>query len=122
MTLLEPIGTKPLVKKDRQVKFYVPSSLMRQCEEIFDRQGVDMSEGMTRLVRLLVEAPDDAVGLMLGQAHGTAAVTLALGVLRQAGVPIPEPTAPAVEVDDDSVRGGEGKPLRQRKVRDLRKG
>ena len=111
MTLMEPIGTNPFVKKDRQVKFYVPSPLMKRCEEIFERQGVDTSEGMTGLVRLLVEAPDDAVGLLLGQAPGSAAVTLALGVLRQAGAIPAAPNEQArAETRAAGSATGEGKP------------
>lgn len=78
---MEPFGTNWLVSKPDAVKFYVPPELMRECERIFERQGVKLSEGITRLIRLLVEAPEEMRVVLLGQAHGDAMQALAMSVL-----------------------------------------
>jgi hypothetical protein len=85
MNAMELIGTKPPVKKDAQVKFYVPAELMRECQEVFDQQGVNLSEGMTRLIRLLVSAPEEMIPVLLGQAQGDASAALARSILDKEG-------------------------------------
>ncbi len=47
------------MKRDRQVKFNVESDLMARCDDVFNAQGVGLSEGMERLIRLLVESPPE---------------------------------------------------------------
>jgi hypothetical protein len=78
---VQPFGTNWDVAKPTAVKFYVPPELMTDAEEIFERQGVKLSEGITRLIRMLVEAPEEARPIILGQAHGDAAKVLAAAVL-----------------------------------------
>lgn len=80
---IQPLVTNCFVEKPKQAHFYLLPSLRAECEAVFDRQGVSFSEGMSRLVRLLVEAPDDMRPVILGQAHGNAAVAIAHSVVRQ---------------------------------------
>ncbi len=82
--VIEPFSTYGLMAKPIAVKFYVPPDLMKRCEGIFKRQGVNLSVGITRLIQLLDEAPEEMKGVILGQAHGDAATVLAENVLRKA--------------------------------------
>lgn len=79
----EPFGTNGVVAKPLAVKFYVPPDLMKDAEAIFERQGVKLSEGLTRLIRHMVDAPDEIKLVVLGQAHGDAAIALAESVMRR---------------------------------------
>ncbi len=81
---MEPAGTYAVMAKPIAVKFYVPPDQMRRCERIFKRQGVNLSEGLTRLIRLLNDAPEEMKGVILGQAHGDAALALARSVIHKA--------------------------------------
>lgn len=77
----EPIGTNWVMSKPIAVKFYVQAELMKDCEAVFERQGVKLSEGIVRLIRLLVESPDEMKPVVLGQAHGDAALALAESII-----------------------------------------
>lgn len=84
-TTTEPFGTTWLVAKKIQAKFYVDEGLMDRCGAIFEAQGVNLSEGMTRLVELLVNAGDTLTPLLLRQAPGEAGRVLAEHVLKSSG-------------------------------------
>lgn len=58
--------------------------LMAEAEAVFEKQGLKLSEGITRLLRFLVEAPDETKPVLLGQAYGRSERTLALAVLERA--------------------------------------
>jgi hypothetical protein len=77
----QPIVTNCVVEKPKQAHFYIPPALREKCEAIFDQQGVKFSEGMTRLAKLLVEAPKELWPVLLHQAPGDAAIDLAESVI-----------------------------------------
>jgi hypothetical protein len=70
--------------KAQAVKFYVPPELMKAVEGVFERQGVKLSEGITRVLQHLVDAPESMRLIVLGQAHGDAAIALAEHVIARA--------------------------------------
>lgn len=75
--MMELSGTNWVVEKPLAVKFYVPPQLMEHCEAVFEEQGVKLSEGLTRLIRLLVESPPELRSVLLGQAQGDAPTAIA---------------------------------------------
>jgi hypothetical protein len=83
VNLMQPIVTNWLVEKPKQWHFYLPPTLRASCESVFEAQGVSVSEGLTRLVKLLVEAPDELKPLLLQQAKGDAALALAESIIRK---------------------------------------
>jgi hypothetical protein len=84
VTPMQPIVTTCFVEKPKQWHFYVPPSLRASCEAVFEKQGVSVSQGMTRLVRLLVDSSDELRPILLDQAHGDAAVALAESIIKRA--------------------------------------
>lgn len=81
--LMQPFVTNCFVEKAKQWHFYVPPSLRSSCEDVFRAQGVSVSEGLTRLIKLLVDSPDELTPILLDQAKGNAAVALAEEILRR---------------------------------------
>lgn len=73
----ELFGTKRVVGKKIQVKFYAPSEQAEQCAAIIEQQGCTLSEGMARLMRLLIDAPEELRPILLKQAPGEAARAIA---------------------------------------------
>lgn len=84
---MQSVGTNWVVGKSIQAKFYVDDVLWERCREVLDEQGVNLSEGMTRLCQLLVSAPDVIRPVLLRQAPGDAARVLARHVLDPREVP-----------------------------------
>lgn len=115
----EPFGTNRVVAKKIQAKFYVDGELMDRCNAVFEEQGVTLSEGMSRLVELLVSAGDTLRPLLLRQAPGKAGRVLAENVLKDDAPvvfsPSILPTAP--EQSPPSPPAGAQKSARERAVR-----
>jgi hypothetical protein len=78
----ELFGTNGVVSK-KQYKFYAQSELVEACQRIFDAQGCNFSEGIDRLVRLLVSVPETMRPIVLLQAPGEAAIALAEHTIEQ---------------------------------------
>lgn len=78
---MQSFVTNCFVGKSKQWHFYIPPDLRETVEGIFAAQGVSQSEGITRLIRLLVEAPDTVRPILLGQVPGDAGVALARHIL-----------------------------------------
>lgn len=77
----ELLGTSGVVAKKIQVKFYVEGVINGRAVDVFEAQGLTLSEGMSRLLELLVDAPDELRPLLLRQAPGDAGRALAEFVL-----------------------------------------
>lgn len=101
-----------------QAKFYVPSDVWKSAQRVMDAQGVDYSEGMTRLLRLLVDSPESAWPLAFGQVRGDVAKVLAQLVLATGGAMPPtvgaaasqqtrEDQSPGIEPDDIATSRGD---------------
>lgn len=110
----ELIGTNGLVAKKIQAKFYIDGDVLGQCGKVFDRQGVSFTVGMTRLVELLLDVPEEMTPLLLRQAPGNAAKALAEYSLRMAVVrtydtgKVAKPPAPSGELASKKVRARTG--------------
>lgn len=83
LAIMEPFGTIDVMAKPKAVKFYVQQDLMEACEHIFSKQGVNLSEGMTRLIRCLAEGDPELWPILLMQAPGDAPKALATYILKK---------------------------------------
>jgi hypothetical protein len=79
--MLEPLGTNGFMREKPQVKFYCEKVLADEIAALFKQQGLSLSTGLSRLMLLLKEAPEELRPILLGQAPGNAAQVLAAYVL-----------------------------------------
>lgn len=75
------LGTTWPVTAKIQAKFYCPADLWGTAQDVMDEQGVDYSEGMTRLIRVLVFSPPEVRPILLAQLPGNAATAVARSIL-----------------------------------------
>lgn len=68
-----------------QVKFKVGRGLKDRVEAVFTRQGVNMTEGLVRLMRTFLDAGEDLHPLLLDQVRGASRKDLARAILRRMG-------------------------------------
>jgi hypothetical protein len=68
-----------------QAKFYTDSELWADAQKVLDQQGCDYSEGISRLIQLLVQAPEELRPVLLNQAPGEAAAAIAEWIIEQRG-------------------------------------
>lgn len=80
---MQSVVTNCLVAKPEQWHFYLPPDLRAECEAVFDAQGLKASEGLKRLVQVLLESPEPVRLLLLKQARGDAGAALARHVLER---------------------------------------
>lgn len=59
--------------EEEQLRFMVDSELRAKLDEVFRVQGINMKEGMGRLVAFLVGSPAEMHPLILGQLPGMSA-------------------------------------------------
>ncbi len=111
------LGTNWDVGKPTQAKFYVDEDLWEACKHVLGEQGVNVSEGMSRMCELLVGAGDVLTPLLLRQARGDAAKVLAKAILRGKGTTsfapsiVAEPGIPLPPAQKRrSKRKGDGRP------------
>jgi hypothetical protein len=81
--MMEHFGTTYVMAKRPQVKFYADEDLTKDIAVVFKRQGVSLSEGMSRLMRFIIEAPDSMKPVILKQAPGDAVIALAMHTLAE---------------------------------------
>jgi predicted component of type VI protein secretion system len=70
-------------RKDAQLKIDLDKGLKERVEALFQRQGVNMTEGVTRLLRTFADAGEDLHPLLLDQVRGASAKDLARAILRR---------------------------------------
>jgi hypothetical protein len=80
--ILELSGTNRVVGKTEQLKFYAAEKLTESFRGVLEEQGLSLSEGLSRLMCLLVDAPEEMRPVLLRQAPGDAAVALARFTIR----------------------------------------
>jgi hypothetical protein len=68
---------------EEQLKFMINSSLDRQVREVFDSQGLNIKEGMSRLIEFLVTRPKELHPLILKQLPGNSAEIVTRAILEQ---------------------------------------
>ena len=70
---------------DAQIKVRVDADLKEKVEAAFGRQGVTMTEGLTRLMRTFLAVGEELHPLLLEQVRGMSRKDLAKALLRRMG-------------------------------------
>src|SRR5689334_13912568 len=73
------------VAEEEQFKFEISSDLRVELDAVFEAQGVFLKEGMNRLVRFLVSAPEEMRAVILAQVPDASAVAIAKEIVRRGG-------------------------------------
>ncbi len=66
-----------------QVKFKLDRGLKERVEAVFARQGVNMTEGLVRLMRTFLDAGEELQPMLLDQVRGQSRKDLARAILRR---------------------------------------
>lgn len=90
---------------EEQFKFMLDPTLRLQLDKIFADQGLNIKEGMKRLIEFLIERPKELHPLILKQLPGNSANIIAVAVLKDL---IKKPHAARTTTLDDDDTGPSG--------------
>lgn len=91
---------------DEQYKFMMESSLRKQIDTVFAAQGLTNREGMTRLIRFLLDRPTELHPLILRQLPGKSAEIITLAILEDVKNAVtPHPQEEEHSADPQARRG-----------------
>ena len=105
----ELTGTKALVGRKVQSKFYCDPELLASATAILEEQGLGLTDGIPRLLALLTEIPKSLRPVLLKQAPGDAAVALIAHTLKRSPLSAQDAEDIRVIVAQHKTRDGEKK-------------
>lgn len=79
---MQRCGTKWLVGKKDQVKFYAPATLVREFDRVLTSQKISLTDAMTTLMEVAMVDAERLTPLLFNQVRGDTAKLIARYILR----------------------------------------